>query len=235
MAIQVRRGIFDKFDKTRLLPGEYAVVLSGDPAAKDGRAVYVCFAAGAVKRLSTYEDMVDFLIDARDETIEYIETVATADVKADYAAITELVTSQESTRASNEITRVQNELARSTNEEARQANEEEREQAETARQAKIADFESKATNGYFDGATFVPAVSEEGVLSWTNDKNLSNPASVSIKGEKGNDGVVTSLSTGMYVLQIKDNDLYLIYGEGADVPDLSIGEDGCLYLDVEGV
>ena len=39
-----------------------------------------------------------------------------------------------------------------------------------------------------NGATFTPSVSEDGVLSWTNDKNLSNPASVNIKGPKGDTG-----------------------------------------------
>ena len=35
-----------------------------------------------------------------------------------------------------------------------------------------------------NGATFTPSVSEEGVLSWTNDKDLPNPAPVNIKGPK---------------------------------------------------
>lgn len=39
-----------------------------------------------------------------------------------------------------------------------------------------------------DGAIFMPEVSEDGVLSWTNDKNLNNPAPVSIKGPRGDKG-----------------------------------------------
>lgn len=39
--------------------------------------------------------------------------------------------------------------------------------------------------GALDGATFTPSVSSEGVLSWTNDKGKENPASVNIKGPKG--------------------------------------------------
>ena len=31
-----------------------------------------------------------------------------------------------------------------------------------------------------DGATFTPAVNEQGVISWSNNKNLPNPASVDI-------------------------------------------------------
>lgn len=39
-----------------------------------------------------------------------------------------------------------------------------------------------------DGATFTPHVSEDGVLSFTNDKSLENPAPVCIKGEAGKAG-----------------------------------------------
>lgn len=39
-----------------------------------------------------------------------------------------------------------------------------------------------------NGATFTPSVSPEGVISWTNDKNLPNPEPVSIKGDKGDQG-----------------------------------------------
>lgn len=39
-----------------------------------------------------------------------------------------------------------------------------------------------------NGATFTPSVSPEGIISWTNDKNLPNPEPVSIKGDKGDQG-----------------------------------------------
>jgi hypothetical protein len=39
-----------------------------------------------------------------------------------------------------------------------------------------------------DGATFTPDVSEDGVLSWTNDRDLPNPKPVNIKGDKGDKG-----------------------------------------------
>ena len=35
------------------------------------------------------------------------------------------------------------------------------------------------------GTTFTPSVNSSGVLSWTNDGGLSNPASVNIRGPKG--------------------------------------------------
>lgn len=39
-----------------------------------------------------------------------------------------------------------------------------------------------------DGATFIPSVSADGVLSWTNDGKLPNPVPVNIKGDKGDKG-----------------------------------------------
>ena len=43
-------------------------------------------------------------------------------------------------------------------------------------------------NGGADGATFIPSVSSDGVLSWTNNKGYTNPTSVNIKGKDGKDG-----------------------------------------------
>lgn len=57
MAIQMRRGEYGKFDPEKLLPAEWAVVLSGDPNTQDGRAVYLCFDAGNVKRMVMQEDL----------------------------------------------------------------------------------------------------------------------------------------------------------------------------------
>ena len=47
---------------------------------------------------------------------------------------------------------------------------------------------AKIVNIGEDGATFIPDVSAEGVISWSNDKDLPNPEPVNIKGEKGDTG-----------------------------------------------
>lgn len=57
MAIQVRRGSYSQFDPTRLLPGELAVVTADDPNTTDGRAAYVCLAAGDVRRIVTADEL----------------------------------------------------------------------------------------------------------------------------------------------------------------------------------
>ena len=55
-----------------------------------------------------------------------------------------------------------------------------------------------ADSGKFDGEvgpigpqgyTYTPAVSEEGVISWTNDGSLPNPSPVNIKGPQGKQGI----------------------------------------------
>lgn len=62
MAIQLRRGAYSDLDATKLVPGEVAIVLSGDPGISlpnvqegyivgDGTGVYVCTATGTVKRM----------------------------------------------------------------------------------------------------------------------------------------------------------------------------------------
>ena len=41
-----------------------------------------------------------------------------------------------------------------------------------------------------NGATFYPDVSADGIISWTNDRDLPNPQPVNIKGEKGDSGTI---------------------------------------------
>lgn len=45
-----------------------------------------------------------------------------------------------------------------------------------------------ADNGVFDGATFVPAIDENGILSWTNNKELPNPPPTNVVGPAGEQG-----------------------------------------------
>lgn len=44
-----------------------------------------------------------------------------------------------------------------------------------------------------DGATFIPSVSSDGILSWTNDKGLSNPANIKLNGGSGKLTLVNSV------------------------------------------
>lgn len=53
----------------------------------------------------------------------------------------------------------------------------------------------KGDNGA-DGTTFTPSVSDEGVLSWTNDGGKENPTAVNIKGADGDVGEDTLVYKG---------------------------------------
>lgn len=78
MAIQNRRGIYENFNPSKMLPGEIAVVLSGDPESTSGRSVYVCFQAGVVKRFTTYEDFETELQNATEE----VQAAFTAEIQS---------------------------------------------------------------------------------------------------------------------------------------------------------
>jgi hypothetical protein len=49
-----------------------------------------------------------------------------------------------------------------------------------------------------NGATFIPSVSDEGIISWTNDRDLTNPPPVNIKGRDGKDGYTPVAGTDYY-------------------------------------
>ena len=70
MAITMRHGPYSKFDPQKLHTAEPAVVTEGDPHASDGKAIYQCFSPGDVKRMATYEDMVDQIDEAGGAAID---------------------------------------------------------------------------------------------------------------------------------------------------------------------
>lgn len=234
MAIQVRRGDYEKFDPSRLVAGEAAAVLRGDPIATDGRAAYLCFSPGVVKRLYTYEDAQDYMASIKEETVDWIVNTANAGFKQEYTAIRDDAKAAEAARKEAEEERADAEAARVAAEATRVSAESLRTTAEAERKSYYDGIKADVEAGDFDGATFTPAVDALGNISWTNDKGLQNPVMVNIKGEKGNDGVVTQLAAGMYALQIEGDDLMLVHGEAAEAPELAIEEDGCLWLAVEG-
>ena len=80
---------------------------------------------------------------------------------------------------------VEQEEARETAEAARVTAEQGRVAAEEAREEAFEQFEQNLAGGEYNGATFTPAVSAAGVISWSNDKGLANPASVNIMGPQG--------------------------------------------------
>lgn len=76
MAIRMRRGKKADFDPTKMLPGEWAVSIDSDT---NNQIVWMCFRAGVVKRMGTYEDFKTMIRDAtediRDEYLAEFNTV----------------------------------------------------------------------------------------------------------------------------------------------------------------
>lgn len=67
MAIQVRRGQKADFDPTKMLPGEWAVSIDSDT---NNQIVWMCFSAGIVKRMGTWEDFKRQIVEATDDIRE---------------------------------------------------------------------------------------------------------------------------------------------------------------------
>lgn len=82
--IQHRRGNYDDYDPSKVLPGEMVVTLANDPNAPDGRAAYIGTVSGHVKQLATVEDMESEVATALNEAIP--PAVASATQRAETAA-----------------------------------------------------------------------------------------------------------------------------------------------------
>lgn len=131
MAIQMRRGVYSKFDPDRMVAGEWAIVLSGAQDAANGQAAYVCFAPGQVKRVATVEDMATIIANAEPEVAESITTAASKFL----TDTNEAVKLAESKRVAAENSRVAAESARESAESKRVAAENSRVDAESKRVA----------------------------------------------------------------------------------------------------
>lgn len=97
MAIQNRRGVYNNFTPSKMVPGEFAVVQSGDPNGKDGKAVYIAFGTGDARRLATADD-IEQEIDASTESIadalvQRFEDAVADDLEAAQTAATNAGTS----------------------------------------------------------------------------------------------------------------------------------------------
>lgn len=60
-SFQSRRGPYAQFDPGKLVEAEPAAVLSGDPSVPSGKAFYVCFKPGDVRRLVSIEDLTQMV------------------------------------------------------------------------------------------------------------------------------------------------------------------------------
>lgn len=87
---------------------------------------------------------------------------------------------------------------------------------------------------------FVPSVSSAGVLSWTNKAGLTNPASVNIKGAKGDTGTAASIKIGSVTTGAAGSSASVINSGTASnvvlnftLPRGKDGKDGGVTVDAE--
>lgn len=79
-----------------------------------------------------------------------------------------------------------------------------------------------------DGVTFTPSVSADGTLSWVNNGGLTNPASVSIKGPKGDKGESGGVQTVNGVAPDENGDVTIEVGGGSGDAIPKTGNRGVL-------
>lgn len=72
MAIQMRRGLRQDFDPTQMVAGEWAVSVD---SSTSNQIVWMCFGAGVVKRMGTYEDFQAMIEEITDDIREDMETI----------------------------------------------------------------------------------------------------------------------------------------------------------------
>jgi len=88
-------------------------------------------------------------------------------------------------------------------------------------------------SGGESGVTFIPSVTEEGVLTWTNDGGLPNPPQISVRGAKGDDGfsptVAVSEIEGGHCLTVTDKNGV----QSFNVLDGAGGADGVSWNDLK--
>ena len=102
MAIRMRRGKRTDFDPTKMLPGEWAVAIDSNT---DNQIVWMCFAAGVVKRMGTYEDFKVMIRDAtKDIQNEYITEFNQILNRRDNLAATTQANTDMVVKISNDIT-----------------------------------------------------------------------------------------------------------------------------------
>lgn len=81
MAIQNRRGVYNDFDPSKMVEGEFAVVKQGDPNTSDGTSVYISTATGTAKRIALYQDIQQEVQEAvgnlKNAVYQYPDVIAT--------------------------------------------------------------------------------------------------------------------------------------------------------------
>lgn len=82
MAIQIRRGDYTNLDADKMLPGEIALVMSGEPDSDDGKGVYISTGAGEVEKIPLLPEVKKIIEKNTETDKELVTENKAADAKA---------------------------------------------------------------------------------------------------------------------------------------------------------
>lgn len=201
-SLKTRRGPYAQFDPGKLVEAEPAAVLSGDPSVPSGKAFYVCFKPGDVRRLVSIEDLEQMVArgdfdgekgdtgtgikDVKVNTASHLIITLTDNTTIDAGYILDVLEAIDKAEAS----RVSAESARKTAESARASAESLRKTAETGRasaELQRADEESKRAESARNQVKSV----NDAITSIGDSKERANEAAAQATAAAGNANAVT--------------------------------------------
>lgn len=245
MAIQMRRGLKKDFDPAKMLPGEWAVAI--DPETEN-QIVWMCFAAGIVKRMGTYEDFMvqiqEISGDIKEEYVEALEAIK-AEVDAAAEAVAkdkDTVVTAKSNIENTYLPQIQRYITNASN--SASAAEKAKEDAQKAQKAIENLSVETSTLPAGSSATVKKSVADTGVTLHfgipRGEQGATGPQGaqgiegpVGPEGPPGESGVTVPLA-GLFTLSVDDNgDLWAYYADTETEPPLEYDEaTGELYYNV---
>lgn len=256
MAIQVRRGLKKDFDPYKMLPGEWAVSIDNQT---QNQIVWMCFAAGVVKRMGTYEDFKEQIEEITSDILNQFITQLTE-------AAQELQNNVEiyiQGRVDNEWIPALQEYVRQAEESAQAASDSASESAgsaeasaESAKAAKESEDNAKASEDNAKESEDNAALSEKNADDWSKLSESHNHGGTGVRlGEDTDNSKFWSEQSEHYRDEAKessdnaqssldeinkktiktefnvDDDGNLIYNDES-LYNFIVGDDGYLYWEV---
>lgn len=245
MAIQMRRGMLKDFDPAKMLPGEWAVSIDNDT---QNQIVWMCFAAGVVKRMGTYEDfMVQIQEIAGDIRAEYVAALEA--IKAEVDAAAEAVAKDRATVVTVKsdientyLPQIQQYITNASN--SASTAEKAKEDAQKAQKAIENLGVQASTLPAGEDATVTKSVADDGVTLYFGIPQGAQGAvgpqgAQGIAGPQGPEGPpgesgVTTLTAGWFTLSVDDDgNLWAYYADTETKPPLEYDDEtGALYYNV---
>lgn len=212
MAIVMRQGEYGDFIPAKMRPGEWAVVLADDPIVADGRSVFIAFAPGIVKRMATYEDMVDQFGGMTDDIIKQLTTNVNAVIVVAENAASHAQTAGDSAWAKAKAAEVAANYANNIAQ-------------DLIVRRDAGEFKGDKGDKGDTGATGPQGPKgDTGAVGPQGPQGDQGP-----KGDQGESGITVPIS-GMFTLSGDENgDLWAYYTDGSIPPEFEVDENNNIY------